>query len=69
MPTEVGHHVGLVLRGQDHQVTVRAHAEVADGSQDSWAWFQGSESESERVLRELAARNAALPGFRPEWRL
>jgi hypothetical protein len=44
-----------------------AHAKVVDGSQDSWAWFQGSESESERELRLLAAVHAGRPGFREEW--
>lgn len=46
-----------------------AHAKVVDGSQSSWEWLQGSESESEAVLRQLAARNADRPGFRDEWRV
>lgn len=38
----------------------RAHQPVVDGTQSTWAWFQGSESRSERALREVAAKRAIL---------
>jgi len=45
------------------------HAPVADGSQSSWKWFLGSESESSRILLQLAQPYAGHPGWRGEWRL
>jgi hypothetical protein len=44
------------------------HAPVVDGTQSSWKWFEGSESESERILRLLALPYSDRPGFREEWR-
>lgn len=44
------------------------HAPVIDGTQSSWAWFEGSESESELILRLLALLHADHPDYREEWR-
>jgi hypothetical protein len=44
------------------------HAPVIDGSQGSWAWFEGSESMSEQIVRLLALPYADHADYRPEWR-
>lgn len=44
------------------------HAPVVDGSQDSWIWFEGSESKSSAIVRLLALPFADRPGWREEWR-
>jgi hypothetical protein len=41
---------------------------IVDGSQSSWAWFEGSEAESETLIRDLAARFSDHDGYRAEWR-
>lgn len=38
----------------------RRHRKVTDGSQDSWEWFQGSESVSRRALREVEAKRRII---------
>lgn len=50
------------------QRAYREHAPVVDGTQSSWTWFAGSESESDRVLRELAATKADRAGYRTGWK-
>lgn len=42
------------------------HARVLEG--DNWAWFAGSESESEWYVRILALPYAGREGWREEWR-
>lgn len=42
------------------------HARVLE--RDNWAWFAGSESESEWHLRVLAQPYAGREGWREEWR-
>lgn len=44
------------------------HAPVIDGTQSTWTWFEGSESESESVLTILASVWSDHPDFREEWR-
>ncbi len=48
------------LTEEDRRLVER-HAPVVDGEQNSWAWFEGSESASEAVLRELAVKYGYPP--------
>lgn len=43
------------------------HAPVIDGTQSSWTWFAGSESESSAIVRLLALPYASHPEYRKEW--
>lgn len=47
---------------------VSQHSPVVDGTQSTWAWFAGSESASEGVLKTLAAVWSEHPDYRAEWR-
>lgn len=55
------------LTDEERQI-FEAHEPVVDGTQSSWTWFQGSESESERELRALALSYSNRPGYQEEWK-
>ncbi len=58
-----------VLAGTaQRRAILEQHAPVADGTQNSWAWFQGSESASELALRRVATTWDEHPAYRREWR-
>ena len=42
-------------------------APVIDGTQSSWTWFEGSESEPEKVMQVLALPYADHPDYDPTW--
>lgn len=64
----VRHDPARVLREVAYKRRIFArHAPVVDGTQSSWAWFQGSESASEEALRELAMVWSDHPDYRTEW--
>jgi hypothetical protein len=43
------------------------HAPVINGTQGSWTWFEGSESESEKVMQLLSLPYADHPEYDPAW--
>jgi hypothetical protein len=52
---------------EQERVSFEAHVPVVNGAQDSWAWFQGSESVSLAELRHLASTKSDRPGYRAGW--
>lgn len=59
-------HAALRVLGEMRE-TLDRHSPVIDGTQSSWTWMQGSESESTRVVRGLAAAWSTHPNYRTEW--